>query len=83
METTMPLLAYLGPETVLPIASILATILGFVLMFWRFLIHWIKKPFLLLLGKSEPPSMGATADNPITDESLAARTAIGEGGQVS
>ena len=36
----MPL--YLGPETIMPIASILAAILGVLLMFWRLVVRAIK-----------------------------------------
>jgi len=34
---------YLGPETVMPLASILATILGFFLVFWRLIAKTVKK----------------------------------------
>lgn len=51
-----PLFAYFGPETMLPAASILAALLGFVLMFWRFVINLIKKPFQLILGKAADQS---------------------------
>jgi hypothetical protein len=36
-------LFYLGPETIMPLASILATILGFLLIFWRAIIRFIKR----------------------------------------
>jgi len=45
---------YLGPETVLPLASIVATIIGVVLMFWRSLFKLIRKPFKRLSRKQEP-----------------------------
>jgi hypothetical protein len=37
--------AYLGPETVLPVATLLATILGVLLIFWRLIVRIIKKPW--------------------------------------
>lgn len=40
----MPL--YLGPETIMPIASIFAAILGILLMFWRLLVRAIKQVVL-------------------------------------
>ena len=39
------LLGYLGPETVMPIASIIATIIGVILIFWRFVWGSLKKIF--------------------------------------
>ena len=38
-------LLYLGPETIMPLASILAAVLGFVLIFWRWIVNFIKKIF--------------------------------------
>lgn len=37
------LLAYLGPETVLPLTSVLAAIVGVVLVCWRYLLVGMKK----------------------------------------
>lgn len=46
MHCTMPtLLSYIGPETMLPLASVLAAITGFVLMFWRCFLHLIRRMF--------------------------------------
>lgn len=39
------ILAYLGPETVMPLASILATIIGALLIGWRFIVGFFKKIF--------------------------------------
>jgi hypothetical protein len=43
------ILAYIGPETILPIASALASVVGAVLMFgrrlWRFLGRMVRYPF--------------------------------------
>jgi hypothetical protein len=38
-------LAYLGPETIMPIASIIATIVGILLFAWRYIINFFKKIF--------------------------------------
>ena len=37
------LLLYLGPETIMPLASILGAIVGFVLIFWRVLVRFFQK----------------------------------------
>jgi len=39
------LLGYLGPETIMPLASIVATIIGAILIFWRFIWGSLKKVF--------------------------------------
>lgn len=48
MSTLPGVLAYLGPETVLPITSVVATVVGFVLMFWRsgvrLLFRFVERP---------------------------------------
>ena len=36
-------LLYLGPETIMPLATILATIIGFFLIFWRFIVKTAKR----------------------------------------
>ncbi|MDT8303200.1 MAG: hypothetical protein RQ760_17105, partial [Sedimentisphaerales bacterium] len=42
---TMMLLGYIGPETMLPFASILAAGLGVILMFWKFIWRLICRVF--------------------------------------
>ena len=37
MPSDFPLLAYVGPETALPVASALAAAVGVVLTFWRYI----------------------------------------------
>lgn len=44
----MVMLLYLGPETIMPLASILAAIMGFLLIFWRLILKGLKKLFALL-----------------------------------
>jgi hypothetical protein len=39
------MLLYLGPQTILPVASIIAAVVGFVLLFWRLILRFIKKVF--------------------------------------
>jgi hypothetical protein len=39
------LFLYLGPDTIMPLASILAAVAGFLLLFWRYIVNFIKKIF--------------------------------------
>jgi hypothetical protein len=36
---------YLGPETIMPLASVLGAIVGFLLIFWRSILKAVKKVF--------------------------------------
>jgi hypothetical protein len=38
-------LLYLGPETIMPLASILAALIGFALIAWRYIVNFFKKAF--------------------------------------
>jgi hypothetical protein len=48
MSSTLVLLAYFGPETVLPMTSVIATVVGLFMMFgrstFRFLFRWRRSP---------------------------------------
>ena len=44
---------YLGPETIMPLASILATIIGAILLFWRFIVAGIKKGFRFIFRRKD------------------------------
>ena len=61
---------YLGPETIMPLASILATIVGGILVFWRFIVGGIKKIYRKIRRIPEEPSdeeMNASdGEEPIT-----------------
>jgi len=52
-------LGYLGPETLMPLASILAAIAGFLLMFWRVIFKFVKKTYRKLRGLPDqvPPDV--------------------------
>ena len=50
------LLLYLGPETIMPLASILGAAVGFFLIFWRLLLKPFKKVFGLLNNEDAEPS---------------------------
>lgn len=44
-------LLYLGPNTVLPIATTIATVLGFILIFWRLILKGLLKPFRFVYSR--------------------------------
>lgn len=44
-NTEIILLAYIGPETMLPLASVLAAVTGFILMFWKYIFRLIRRMF--------------------------------------
>lgn len=46
MPAIQGLFAYLGPETFLPVSSVLATLAGLVLMFWRTGLRLVVKVFV-------------------------------------
>ena len=50
---------YLGPETLMPLASILAAIVGFFLMFWRVIFKFFKTVYRKVRGipNEVPPDM--------------------------
>lgn len=41
---------YLGPETLMPLASILAAIAGFFLIFWRLIVKFFKTMYRKIRG---------------------------------
>ena len=59
---------YLGPETLMPLASILAAIAGFFLIFWRLIVKFIKTMYRKIRGLPEevPPDMDL--DDPMDEE---------------
>lgn len=57
------LLLYLGPETIMPLASALGAVIGFLLIFWRFLMRPFKKLFKPSASNYSEPAPG---DLPLT-----------------
>lgn len=43
---------YIGPDTLMPIASVFAAVAGFVLMFWRRLVGMVKLVVQRLTGRA-------------------------------
>lgn len=59
---------YLGPETIMPLASIIAAIIGVILIFWRLLFSNIKKAFQFIVSKVGKKSSEALAATDAADE---------------
>lgn len=59
---------YLGPETLMPLASILAAIAGFFLIFWRLIVKFVKTMYRKIRGLPEevPPDMDL--EDPMDEE---------------
>ena len=55
---------YLVLETVMPMASIIAAVVGFLLIFWRLLLRPIKKIYKMVMRKEEgiPASSSEVVD---------------------
>ncbi len=70
------LLGYVGPETTLPLASVLAAIVGFMLFCWRYTVGLAIRGIRSLLGQpaSEMPPSG-TDMTPSSSETSATRPA--------
>ncbi len=56
MSTSLVLFAYLGPDTMLPVASVLAAIIGFLLVCWNYVVAFVRRVFRLVTGRKDPPS---------------------------
>jgi hypothetical protein len=50
------LLLYLGPETLMPLASIVGAIIGLLLIFWRVILRFFKKIFRFVSRQHSDPS---------------------------
>ena len=46
--------AYIGPDLILPFASVLAGILGVVMIGWRYIVNALRKAFYFVQGKNPP-----------------------------
>ena len=60
-EKSAVVLLYLGPDSMLPLASILAAVAGFFLIFWRYITRYVKKFFRWILRK---PAEISPAESP-------------------
>ena len=50
---TIMLLGYIGPETMLPLASFLAAGFGIILMFWKYIIGLIRRMFCAIFRRKK------------------------------
>ena len=59
---------YLGPETLMPLASILAAIAGFFLIFWRLIVKFFRTMYRKMRGLPDevPPDMDM--EDPMEEE---------------
>lgn len=58
------LFAYFGPETVLPLASVIATVFGVVMMFGRLSLKFALAPFQWVWNKARGGSKASTLRGP-------------------
>ena len=60
------LFAYIGPETMLPVASAFAAIVGAILVCWRWIIAFVMKGYRLIFRRSaETESESATQEEAV------------------
>ena len=62
-----PLFAYLGPETMLPLASFFAAIIGGLLMGWRYVVAAIRSFFAMITGRKKADDTMTTQVTPTSD----------------
>jgi hypothetical protein len=62
---------YMGPETIMPVATLLATIVGFLLIFWRLIVRLVKKLFWWIFKRGTGASTNTvTPDTTKTQENV-------------
>ncbi|NWG35211.1 MAG: hypothetical protein HXY42_12270 [Chloroflexi bacterium] len=59
---------YLGPETLMPLASILAAIAGFFLLFWRLIVKFFKTLYRKVRGLPDEVPPEVDVDDPTEEE---------------
>ncbi len=81
-NVTIMLLGYIGPETMLPFASILAASLGVILMFWKYIFRLICRMFraIFRLKKKDVDAKTVLPANPEADGSVLVKSADQEDG---
>ena len=48
---TALVILYIGPEIILPVASAIASLIGLLLMFWRYVVKTVRKVFRRLFSR--------------------------------
>ena len=81
-NVTIMLLGYIGPETMLPFASILAAGLGVILMFWKYIFRLICRMFNAIFRRKKKNVDAKTVlpTNPEADGSVLVKSADQEDG---
>jgi hypothetical protein len=64
MDMPQVLWSYFGPETTLPLVSVLGAIVGVLLIFWNFLVGMVKKVFRLPFKRGGNSSVPGTPPGP-------------------
>ncbi|NWG07500.1 MAG: hypothetical protein HXY35_12525 [Chloroflexi bacterium] len=59
---------YLGPETLMPLASVLAAIAGFFLMFWRVIVKFFKTTYRKMRGLPEELPPDLDVEEPVEEQ---------------
>jgi hypothetical protein len=59
---------YLGPETLMPLASILAAIVGFFLLFWRLIVKIVRSIYRKIRGLPDEVPPEVDVDDAAEDE---------------
>ena len=65
-NTVNVLLAYVGPETMLPLASVFAAAVGGLLFCWRWIARGVRNAFSAAFGSRRPDD--AASSSPLADE---------------
>ena len=62
------ILLYPGPDTILPLASILGALIGMLLISWRFIRAGIGRVYRTVTGKPEPVDPDAIVEESVESE---------------
>lgn len=87
MHNLIPtLLCYIGPETMLPLASLLAAVTGFILMFWKYVFRLIRRMFGAIFCRKQKNvdaetalAINSEAKKPRADDRVSVKSADREG----
>jgi hypothetical protein len=59
----------MGPETIMPLASILAAVVGIVLIFWRYIVGFFRRMFRIITGRKEEAVL-PEPENPVVESAI-------------
>jgi hypothetical protein len=83
MQLTLPLLAYIGPETIVPLTSLLAVIGGVLLCGWHWVCAACQRCYRSALGRPEdnvlvPSSAGGSSSEESPESPTASLNRAGD-----